>query len=140
MNIGDLIAETEKRRERDAERHKSLDLDLCQLCGAYGADKRTLRISYFYAIHESVPEAIDMCGLEGEHGYMLRTCKVCRGDFLAMLAEWRERRLAMRGIPKDHDGYPLDDEDANGLVPVRRHGMTVWVTEEEWREGREAEA
>lgn len=138
--IRKMISDTDRRRDADAKRHEELDWDLCQLCGAYGADKRTLVLRYFYAIYEVLPEAIDLHAVEGreEDGYLLRTCKVCRGEFLGMLAEWRAQRIATRGTPKDHDGYPSEDEDEERNIPYREHGRTVYLTHEEWQERRNA--
>ena len=121
--LEELIKKTEARRKADALRYKKLDSDLCMLCHAYGQDKRSLFISCFYAIEESVPEAIDLslCG-DGlkERGYYLRLCKSCRSSLLEHLEEWANKRRDLRGVPKDHDG-DLED-DAGGGAFVRIYG------------------
>lgn len=130
-----MIERTQERRERDAERYEDMDGDRCQLCHAHGADKRTLLIRYFYAIHEQVPEAIDLS--EADHpfdGYLLRTCKACRGDLLGRLREWREERVKLREAEKDHDGHLLQSA---GNIPVRVDGRTVMMMEEEYDEWRD---
>ena len=87
-------------------------------------------LRYFYSIEEVLPEAIDLTDCPNEelkgNSYLLRTCKTCRGEFLSMLQEWRNKRLATRETPKDHDGYPLNNDQA--AIPVRRHGRVVWMT------------
>lgn len=110
MKPSDLIERTQQRRNRDKERYEQHDSDLCMLCGAYGADKRSLFISCFYEVSEVVPEAIDLFEVEGmeKRGYYLRICKTCRRHLLQHLQEWRKERVARREIPKDHDGYEWD--------------------------------
>lgn len=137
MRLSDIVAAMKSRQAADAERYANLDGDLCQLCHAYGADKRTLIVRYFYAIEEVVPEVIDLSGVEDgkREGYMLRTCKRCRGEFLGMMERWADECRGRRGTPKDHDGE-TDPEWTEGLIPVRQHGRTVYVTEEQWREMR----
>jgi hypothetical protein len=98
----------------DAKRFKELDGDLCQLCNAYGADKRSLILACFYDVTEVVPEAIDLTDVAGAlkgRGYYLRLCKSCRGRLLGMLKGWRNECIALRGLPKDHDGG-IEDEDS----------------------------
>src|SRR5438132_14152150 len=64
MSLRDFIAEAEERRARDAEAFATRDHDLCMLCDAYGADKRSLFIDCGYAIYEVVQEALDIRGVE----------------------------------------------------------------------------
>jgi len=136
-----IIEESKEQEKLDKERWESMDKDLCMLCGAYGADKRSLFIQYFYAIHELVPEAIWLKGCLPEedarqHMYYLLTCKSCRGSLLAHLEDWRNDRIALREQPKDHDGYLLS-EDTDGLIPYRKHGLTVFLTPEQYAKEKE---
>ena len=115
-SLQDLVAETQRRRVADAQRWAELDNDRCQLCDAYGGDKRSLFIDCLWAIHEVVPEAIDTYAVavlpEGKRGqYYLLICKGCRAALLGHLAAWRADRIMLRGVPKSHDGDLLDDED-----------------------------
>ena len=93
-----LISESRQRREIDAKRFTELDRDLCMICWAYGADKRSWSMNCGYAVHEAIPEAIDMFGLpEGaalkDRGYYLLLCKSCRGAFLSALGDAASHRL-----------------------------------------------
>jgi hypothetical protein len=141
--LSKLVQDNNNRRERDAKRYADHDHDLCMLCHAYGADKRSLFIACGYAVHEAVPEAIDLYGVEGElqnRGYFLCLCKSCRGALLGHLQEWRNEQIARRNVPKDHDGR---DEDAYGEhnIPVRVNGVTVLMDEygyAEWKRKQEA--
>lgn len=134
--LRDMIERTDQRRAEDAQRYADLDGDLCQLCHAYGADKRNLFLTCLYAVHEVVPEAIDtyaveMLPEERRGDYYLRICKACRAGFLNHLQQWRNERVALRGMPKDHDGY-VDDDDPERTIPYRVNGATVMLTREEW--------
>jgi len=129
VNIFDLH---QKRREIDKMRFEELDGDLCMLCGAYGADKRNFRLNVFYDVSEVIPEALDMF-LVDQSGWYLRICKTCRGELLRHLEAWRNERVAMRDVSKDHDGYPEEDE-LQGDIPVRINGMTVMMTAEQYEE------
>lgn len=128
-----MLDENDARRATDAERFHALDPDLCQLCHAHGEDKRSLRLSCLYAVHEVVPEAIDMHGIDESRDYYLRICKSCRGRFLTMLQEWRAERVALRDEPKDHDGH-ISVANSDRCVPVREHGVIRWFTEEEFEQ------
>jgi len=132
--LQDLLTRTLERREQDAKRYRELDMDSCILCDAYGADKRSLFIDCLYDISEVIPEAIDLHGC-GEslknRGWYLRICKSCRGALLAHLLEWRTERAALRGLPKGHDGGLLE-EDEEATIPIRAHGTTVMMTEEQY--------
>jgi len=134
-SISRLVREADERRQRDAQRFADIDHDLCMLCGAYGADKRSLFIDCFYAVHEVVPEAIDLYDvkprLERGHGYYLLICKSCRGRLLSALAAWRAECVALLGKPKDHDGY-LDDCEDGKNVPVRVNGITVMMDDADY--------
>lgn len=127
------IKKTRERQLADKVRFETLDTNLCQLCHAFGEDKRSLFISCFYAVHEVLPEAIDLRETSRkENGYMLRICKACRGSFLDMLGKWREKQIYLRSMPKDHDGNieegPLQD------IPVRVQGAIVMMSLEEFEE------
>lgn len=132
-----------ERRKSDAERLEKSDGDLCMLCHAYGADKRSLYISCLYAMNEVVPEMIDLTDTDRkQHGYYLRICKSCRGSLLGHIADWAEERRDRRSMPKDHDGdelYPGDD-DEDEVFYVRIHGVAVPMTPEQfkvWKAERE---
>lgn len=144
MTIHDHLKAAQMRRALDAERYHHSDPDLCMLCGAYGADKRSLRIGCGYAVHEAVPEAIDLFDIPEmrEFGYYLRLCKSCRGALLQHMEQWRRERIELRDQPKDHDGYLWEDYDSD-LIPVRMHGRVVMMTAlayAEWKEKQEAHA
>lgn len=132
-----MIEESKRRREVDAQRFKDADMDLCMCCHAYGEDKRSLWVDCLYAVHEVVPEAIDLSGVEPEpknhnHGYYLRICKACRGRFLTMMGEWWKAGVGRRDIPKDHDGHDEYQDDAERNIPCRINGAIVMLTREEW--------
>lgn len=131
-SLSQIIADANARRAADAERHASLNEDECMLCGARGPDKRTLKLRYGYAIEEVVPEAIDMRAVDGSDFYMLRTCKACRGSFLGKLEEWRDERLARRGMPMDSDGGDVWDNESDRNIPVRINGAIQMLTADEW--------
>lgn len=137
--IDDLLADARRRRAEGAERFRESDGDLCMLCDAYGADKRSLFIDCFYAVDEAVPEALDIAeaDIDGhKHGYYLRICKSCRGRLLGALRVWADECRSYRGLPKDHDGdFEIQDPDA--VIPVRIDGTTRMLTREEydaWRQ------
>ncbi len=140
-SIKDHLNDTKEQRRRDAETFKALDGDACMLCGAYGADKRSLFIDCLYAVNEVVPEALDVWDFDLERhkmGYYLRICKVCRGDLLGHLRDWRAERVRMRDIPKDHDGYLIEDEYMDEYIPVRVHGVVRHLTSEQYEEYKKA--
>ena len=133
----DYLARIKERRAADAKRYAELDEALCMICGAYGADKRSFWLSCFYAVNEVVPEVIDTFDVpdmpERMRGfYYLRICKVCRGNMLGKLKEWRDEGIAKRGMKLDHDGY-VEDDEAEGCVPVRINGMVVMMTLDEYQ-------
>jgi hypothetical protein len=133
--LREIIQAHEQRRERDAQRWAELDDDECQLCGAHGADKRSLFLDCRYSVHEVVPEAIDLGGVPAfqERGYYLRLCKSCRARFLGHLREWRDECVALRGRPMDHDGHVYDDDPEPGRnIPIREHGAIRMLTRQEW--------
>lgn len=125
------------RRAEDAERFKNLDDDLCQVCWAYGADKRSLFVSCFYDVKEVVPEFIDLHSCEGmedrKNFYYLRICKTCRARFLMALKEWFDGRVQARDLPKDHDGY-VESDNPERRIPYRINGATVLLTADEYTE------
>lgn len=136
MMFDELLNKNKQRREADAKKFESLDGNLCILCHAYGADKRSLIVDCGYTIHEAVPEALDLFMIAQEDwfhkkGYFLQICKTCRSEFLQHMAEWYAERIAMRNVPKDHDGNPEEsDGDVNAMIPVRMFGSTVLMTPE----------
>lgn len=62
--LRDIVTEARARRGRDAETFAAHDRDECMLCDAYGADKRSLFIDCGYAVHEVLPEVLDIRDLE----------------------------------------------------------------------------
>lgn len=135
-----MIEDIQERQEKDAKRFEEHDKNLCMLCHAYGTDKRSLFVSCFYDVSEVVPEIIDLHGVEHleAHDYYLRICKVCRAEFLQHLQEWRNERISLRDVTKNHDGYLLenDDEDSEAIIPMRVNGITVMMTPEQAEEYR----
>jgi hypothetical protein len=134
FGIQALLDREAARRAGDAEKYEAHDEDLCMLCGAYGADKRSLRITCLYAIHEVVPEALELTDVPGPdrwHGYYLRICKSCRGRLLDHLGAWRNECVSMREVPKNHDGAPEDTPPGRD-IPVRINGRTVMMALEEY--------
>jgi len=128
MNLEDRLAETQARNKKDAEVYAEHDTDLCMLCHAHGADKRSLILRYFYELREVVPEMLKLA----EDGYFyLRTCKRCRGEFLGMMADWRKHCIARRDMSKDHDGNPLEAPCGPTVYPVRVLGTIQYMTWEE---------
>lgn len=142
MSIENL-KEMKERRTRDTERFAQLDKDECQLCGAHGADKRSLFISCFYAVQEVIPEVIDLADVDNlnDRGYYLRICKSCRARLLAHLRQWRQECVSLRELPKDHDGYVDDDyvvRDPRANISVRKDGAITHMTPEQWEAYRES--
>lgn len=129
-----MMADLAAKREADAKRFHGADKALCMICWAYGNDKRSLVLSCFYAVHEAVPEAIDLSGCGEQHkdrGYYLRICKSCRAGLLDHLRRWADERRALRDVPKDHDGH-IDYADPAANIPVRIDGAIVMLTPEQW--------
>ena len=127
----------DRRCAEDAWRFAESDGDLCMLCGAYGTDKRSLFISCLYDVSEAVPEALNLRyvpGLEAR-GWYVRLCKSCRGSLLGQMREWRNERVALRGMVKDHDGY-VEEADPERCISVRVDGMCVMMLEHVWEEWR----
>lgn len=123
--------------ESDAKAYKENDGDKCQVCHAYGEDKRNLIVKCFYEIKEVVPEALNLREADVDEAlrdfYYLRICKSCRGDFLGKMKEWRDARVALQDTPKDHDGCLLEiDEDPERNIPIRANGVTKMITKDEW--------
>jgi len=116
------------QRKSDRKSFEKLDDNLCMICWAYGQDKRNLVIRCFYDVKEVVPEMLDL----KEHFYA-RICKSCRASFLGKLREWRDKRVALRDISKDHDGN-FYDFDFERNIPVRINGAITMMTEEEHEE------
>jgi hypothetical protein len=145
-HIHDMLEKSKARQRQDAERYANLDHDECQLCGVHGEDKRSLTVECFYAVHEAIPEAIDLFLVNesdpssgplpddqgSKQGYYLRICKECRGRFLGHLKTWAEESRAKRGKPMDHDGHIQEsNEEAN--IPIREFGAIRYVTQSEWK-------
>jgi hypothetical protein len=126
-----------EKMERDAVTFHEANEDICMMCGAQGADKRNLRISMFYAVHEVVPEMLNLSKVEGERPgtYYMRICKKCRADLLGHLQAWRNERIAHRGTRMDHDGNPEEDFEY-GKIYVRINGVSVPMSEDEYWEWR----
>lgn len=124
---------------RGAEAFAALDGDQCMLCDAWGADKRSLFIDCGYAVDEVIVEALAIGGLDPPHergrGYYLLLCKSCRGRMLEALGRAADECRALRGVPKDHDGY-IDDENPDRNIPVRVLGVTKMLTAEEYESFR----
>lgn len=100
--------------------------EICAVCGESGSDRRTLKLRYFYDLaeisHKFSKEQIHyMDGSDNEDTlFTLRTCKECRGDFLALLRRWINGEF----VPKE------TNSEAN--IPVRQDGRTVMVTRAVW--------
>jgi hypothetical protein len=135
-DIHDIINESKVRRAADAIRYQKLDDDECQICHAHGEDKRSWFMTCLYAVHEAIPEAIELADVPDSNkrvnaDYYLRLCKSCRGEFLSALGEAANRRRALRGTRLDSDGGVChDDEDRN--IPIRVNGCVQMITREEW--------
>lgn len=134
--MSDYLDQLQAKRERDARRWLELDSDECMLCGAYGADKRSLFLDCGYAVSEVLPEILDIRALDPplERGkaYYLLICKSCRGRLLGKIEEWGDECRRLRGEPKDHDGDLLERDTTRRNIPVRSHGAIEWLTQEEW--------
>lgn len=110
--LREMVEHNNVRHEADAKRWDEIDRNLCMLCGAYGMDKRSLFVDCLYAVYEVVPEVIDLHKISvPQGGFYLLICKNCRADFLTMMGEWRDRRVARRGTPMDHDGATQWEEE-----------------------------
>lgn len=107
---------------------EKIDSDLCVICHAYGSDKRYLRIRCLYAVDEVVPEL----SLNGDF-YEGWICKSCRGSLLGKMQEWRNERIKLRELVKDHDGYVDETQDSSKNIPVRIHGVIVMMSEDEFK-------
>ncbi len=75
---------------------------VCQLCGASGNDKRYLQLRCMYDVSEYVPE---MTRAPDSNLFGMNICKACRSDLLEAMRSWRDKRVALRGTPMNHDGY-----------------------------------
>ena len=135
-NLTDHFNEIDEKAARDAKLFEEHDRDLCMLCHAYGADKRSLFIRCGYRIDEIVPEFLDLHKtVSSKLHYYINICKSCRGALLDMLVDWREERVALRSVAKDHDGE-LEWQPADANVPMRVNGRTVMMTMEQAKEFR----
>ena len=132
-SLENYINDWEMRCSLDAARYKTQDDDLCMLCHAYGADKRSLFVDCLYDCSEAINDFINLrdCGNERhKSGWYLRICKTCRGELLGVLRAWGANCKSRRNLPKDHDGEI--EIDTEGLIPVRVDGATRWMTRGEY--------
>lgn len=130
----------------------------CQRCGEDGEDRRTLNMSCFYDMSElripfteevlfsadmkdlrkaKDPVTIELSGghklniapgsvfCDGElHPttiYTLRVCKSCRGKWLSAIKSWFQYKAEVE-----------EDVSCGSGIFVRRKGVIVEITEEEW--------
>lgn len=142
-NLDNYLKRVKEQSKQDAEKYKTVDHDLCMLCGAYGSDKRTLLIRTGYEMKEAVEELLDTKSVEElpepiRGFYYLSMCKSCRASLLGHMRDWAIERRAMRGSPMDNDGNS-EDEPPEKNIPVRIDGGIRMMTMDEytaWREGR----
>lgn len=115
------------------QRYDEHDDDLCMLCHAYGADKRSLHISAFYRLTEFIPELIDLRDVEDtdKDTYYLRICKHCRAELFRHLKEWRKEAVDRRDKVKNHDGRVLDNQMGDQIY-IRRNGESIPVTRQQY--------
>lgn len=98
------------------------DEDLCQVCGeTLHGDGRHLVLDYFYDLRE-VSSKFETFTLGYKKSYVLKTCKNCRGDFLAVLKQFC--------LGKFVDSKRTPNEER--VIPIRQNGATVFVTQEEF--------
>lgn len=135
MDLGKLIQEGKERQAAGKKAFEELDGDLCMICHAYGSDKRNLVVRCFYAVHEFVPETLDMRLVDGfkSGDYFLRICKTCRSGFLTAMRDWRDYRVSVRHLPKGSDGEEEYDGESD-MIPVRIAGATVMITSNQYEE------
>ena len=124
----------------DQERHDVQDNNLCMLCHAYGADKRSLNISAFYRLTEFIPELIDLKNVDStdKDTYYLRICKHCRAKLFQKLSEWRKEAISRRDEVKNHDGQLLENR-TDDKIYVRINGESVPMTKEQYEKFQEKE-
>ena len=96
-------------------------MEICQVCGQAGEDRRTLHVACLYELREvsdkfTAPTKKDYPGL-----YTLRMCKDCRGDLLNLLRQWAR-------------GDRIQEE---ATIPVRLDGRNVMITDEEYAKYRQ---
>lgn len=93
--------------------------EICQRCGTNDYDNRTLWMKCFYAMEElNIP--FNHITLESDLFYTLRVCKDCRGDWMTAIKTW-------------FNDKPVRESCGSGIF-VRRNGVTVEITKEEWYE------
>lgn len=126
--------------------------ELCQRCGQRGEDRRTLWHACFYAMDElDIPfERVQIMGHlckqngtqqlvsfnkeiptyekpdteDDPHGYQffnLRVCKECRADWMQIIKTWFNTK-------------PVQPESCGSGIFIRRNGVNVEVTLEEWQQ------
>lgn len=140
MSFINKIVEKQRAMHNDGKkRYEELDSALCQMCYAYGNDKRSLFIQCFYSIEEVVPEAINLfLTPEKDKGYKIRICKTCRGSLLRHLQTWRDDRIRYRNLAKTPDG-DVEYYATGKTIPVRINGATVMLDEEQYKNWRETQ-
>jgi len=113
QGVAQLLEESERSRQADAETYASLDQEICQICGAYGEDKRSLYMGCFYALKEIAPEFLSLWHVgtseDMKRLFYLRICKSCRAEILGAVKKALNTRRALRSRKLDHDGY-LEEE------------------------------
>ena len=114
-SINRMLKESERSRREDAKAYANLDQDLCQICGAYGNDKRSLYMGCFYDLKEVAPEFLSLWYASRSERtrslFYLRICKSCRAEILEAVGKAIEARRALRSQRLDHDGYLEEDAE-----------------------------
>lgn len=100
-------------------------MEKCQRCSEVDEERRTLWMSCFYEMDElNIPfkhEDIRPPEYENDRRfYTLRTCKSCRGAWLAAIQSW-------------FNNIKEPKESCGSGIFVREFGDTVEITEEEWQ-------
>ncbi len=95
--------------------------EVCQRCGEYDYDTRTLWMSCMYAMDElGLPFAQRSFDDPGPARFFtLTVCKDCRGSWMDAIKHWFER---------GHE----DRESCGSGIFVRRYGANVEISREEW--------
>lgn len=110
----------------------------CDRCRNEGSDRRSLWMACFYAMEELRVPFKKSCLIlsTNENGksatrdfYTLRVCKRCRADWMQAIQQW------FGDIPSGEDGdadVPEPDTGIGTGIYIRRNGMNVEITREEW--------
>ena len=111
-------------------------MEQCQKCKEVGEDRRTLRMSCFYAMEElNLPFVINRLSVVDSEEFMksqkvitndmnfytLRVCKDCRADWMTAIQTW-------------FNDQPEKKESCGSGIFIRKNGATIEVTEEEFRQ------